>query len=92
MAVNRFGVDEKDLVIRPHNVTIPAEKFCKAMRELQRKAQLVNLGVEEFSATDLFTLQMAGIFKNWVTGGGTAVTMPDDIMEIMFPDWKKETT
>lgn len=84
---NRFGVSDKDLCIRISSFYLNAEQFIKAMRELQKKAKFVEFGLDEFSQTDRFTLQMAGQIRDWCVGGGTHNTLPDDINEILFKNY-----
>lgn len=87
---NFHGIDEEDIVFRMHDATISGKQFFDAMRELQVKAQLVAAGLDEFNASEIFTLKMAGVFKNTAINGGTHTTLPDDIMMILYPTWKRE--
>lgn len=87
---NMHGVELGEIVISMQigGPFIPAEFFVKAMREVQAKASLVAVGIEEFTAADIFVLKMAGRFKD-NDFGGKATVLPDDIMEIMHPGWLK---
>jgi len=86
---NRHGIDEEDCFIHPHNIFIPAGPFCAAMRELKKKANVVAVGLDNFTPCEIFTLKMAGILRDWVCQGGTHTTLPEDILEILFKDYKK---
>ncbi len=87
---NYFGMPVSQLAISMHagDSFIPAEFFVKALREVHAKAALVAVGIEEFTAADIFVLKMAGRFKN-NDFGGTITLLPDDIMEILHPGWVK---
>lgn len=87
---NHLGTPVKDLVISMQvaGAFMPAEFFIKALREVQTKSKLVAGGIEEFTATDIFVLKMAGRFRN-NDFGGTATLLPDDVMEILHPGWVK---
>jgi len=90
MDTNHHGKPLGELVISMQvaGPFMPAEFFVKALREVQTKANLVAVGIEEFTAADIFVLKMAGRFKN-NDFGGTATLLPDDVMEILHPGYVK---
>lgn len=81
---NTYGVDEKDLIIRIHDERLNAEQFCKAMRELKRKADLVACGLDDFSEAEIFALKMAGVIRLNISLEGTHTLLPKDVMDILF--------
>ena len=76
---------EDERVISTRGGIIPARPFYQAVRELAKKSLLFNCGIEEPSACDAFTVQMAHefYFGGGLCQGGTHCRAPDDVMEIL---------
>ena len=85
MGTNRFGTEEKDLIFSLDNFDqtyLHAEKFINAIRYIRKKAHLVAIDLDEFSPSDLFVMQLMRLhFAH--DNGGTATTLPDDIIETL---------
>lgn len=85
MATNRFGTDEKDLIFCLHNfyqTYLQAEKFINAIRYVRKKSHLVAIDLDEFSPSDLLVMQLMRLYLAY-DNGGTATTLPDDIIETL---------
>lgn len=83
--VNAHGVEEKDLVLTLINTHIPARRFIEAIRALQGRAITVEAGLDEFTPSDHFVLQMASVIRESSFFDGTHTLLPDDIMKLLFP-------
>jgi hypothetical protein len=84
--MNSHGVAEKDIVISLPQHIISAENFINAIRHVKKTSAMVSVGIEDFSPSDLFVLQIAALLRDYGKGTeGTHATFPKDILEVIYP-------
>jgi hypothetical protein len=81
---------EDQRITRLSDEIISAKPLIDACRYLQRKLQLVKCGIEDLTPTDKFFIQVMATSMHYYPCGGTATTLPDDI--VAFIDEIKKAT
>ena len=83
--MNKHGVAEKELVISLPQQIISADRFIEAIRHVKAQSAMVSCGIEDFSPSDLFVLQIAKVLQDHGKGtGGTHATLPDDVLDVIY--------